>query len=129
MIGLVFDGSPLHGRGASRATRGMSSPMSAARTHVKSDPCSCIMTGGKEARDMGSPRKYAIVDPATGKLDRRIFSEQAIYDAEMEQIFGRPWLMIGHESLVPAPDDFFHTYMGEDPVILTRDGRAGCTRC
>ena len=72
---------------------------------------------------MGSPRKYAVIDPATGKLDRRIFSEQAIYDAEMEQIFGRAWLMIGHESLVPAPDDFFHTYMGEDPVILTRDGR------
>ena len=39
------------------------------------------------------------------------------------QIFGRAWLMIGHESLVPARDDFFHTYMGEDPVILTRDGQ------
>src|SRR3954447_24909515 len=103
--------------------RGMSSSMSAARTHVKSHPCSCIMTGGKEAHDMGSPRKYAVIDPATGKLDRRIFSEQAVYDAEMEKIFGRAWLMIGHESLVPAPDDFFHTYMGEDPVILTRDGR------
>jgi nitrite reductase/ring-hydroxylating ferredoxin subunit len=68
-------------------------------------------------------RKYAVIDPASGKLDRRIFSEQAIYDEEMEKILGRAWLMIGHESLVPAPDDFFHTYMGEDPVILTRDGQ------
>ena len=62
------------------------------------------------------------IDPATGKIDRRIFSDQAIYEDEMEKIFGRAWLMIGHESLVPEPDDYFHTYMGEDPVILTRDG-------
>src|SRR4029450_12492546 len=72
---------------------------------------------------MGPTRKYAVIDPATGKIDRRIFSEQAVYDDEMERIFGRAWLMIGHESLVPEPDDFFHTYMGEDPVILTRDGQ------
>ena len=71
---------------------------------------------------MGTTRKYVVIDPATGKLDRRIFSEQTVYDEEMEKIFGRAWLMIGHESLVPEPDDFFHTYMGEDPVILTRDG-------
>ena len=71
---------------------------------------------------MGAARKYAVIDPATGKIDRRIFSDQAVYDDEMEKIFGRAWLMIGHESLVPAIDDFFHTYMGEDPVILTRDG-------
>ncbi|TMJ59193.1 MAG: Rieske 2Fe-2S domain-containing protein, partial [Alphaproteobacteria bacterium] len=81
------------------------------------------MSGGKEARDMGLPRKYAVIAPATGKLDRRIFSDQVVYDDELERIFGRAWLMIGHESLVPANDDFFHTYMGEDPVILTRDGR------
>src|SRR5437762_14244296 len=53
-------------------------------------------------------------------LFRSIFSDQAIYDQEMEKIFGRAWLMIGHESLVPEVNDFFHTYMGEDPVILDR---------
>jgi phenylpropionate dioxygenase-like ring-hydroxylating dioxygenase large terminal subunit len=71
---------------------------------------------------MGATRKYAVIDPDTGKLDRRIFGEQAIYEEELEKIFGRAWLMIGHDSLVPAVDDFFQTYMGEDPVILTRDG-------
>jgi phenylpropionate dioxygenase-like ring-hydroxylating dioxygenase large terminal subunit len=70
---------------------------------------------------MGTAGKYAIVDPDRGKIDRRIFSDPAIYAEEMEKIFARAWLMIGHESLVPEVDDYFHTYMGEDPVILTRD--------
>ena len=26
---------------------------------------------------MGAARKYAVIDPAAGKLDRRIFSDQA----------------------------------------------------
>jgi phenylpropionate dioxygenase-like ring-hydroxylating dioxygenase large terminal subunit len=72
---------------------------------------------------MGATPRYAVIDPATGKVARAIFSDQAVYDDEMERIFGRSWLMIGHESLVPAAHDFFHTYMGEDPVILTRDGQ------
>jgi phenylpropionate dioxygenase-like ring-hydroxylating dioxygenase large terminal subunit len=71
---------------------------------------------------MGAARRYAVIDPATGKLDRRIFTDEAVYADEMEKIFGRAWQMIGHESLVPMPDDFFHTYIGQDPVILTRDG-------
>src|SRR5919198_1447302 len=72
---------------------------------------------------MGATQKYAIIDPETGKIDRRIFIDQAIYDEEMAKIFGHAWLMIGHESLVPQVNDFFHTYMGEDPVILTRDSQ------
>jgi phenylpropionate dioxygenase-like ring-hydroxylating dioxygenase large terminal subunit len=58
---------------------------------------------------MGTARRYAVIDPAGGKIDRCILSDQAVYDDEMEKIFGRAWLMIGHESLVPAADDFFHT--------------------
>src|SRR5262245_10943277 len=72
---------------------------------------------------MGATQQYVIIDPETGKIDRRIFIDQAIYDEEMAKIFGRAWLMIGHESLVPKVNDFFHTYMGEDPVILTRDSQ------
>lgn len=68
---------------------------------------------------------YAIIDPETGQIDRRIFIDQAIYDEEMSKIFARAWLMIGHTSLVPHVNDFFHTYMGEDPVLLTRDAQ-GC---
>jgi phenylpropionate dioxygenase-like ring-hydroxylating dioxygenase large terminal subunit len=66
-------------------------------------------------------KKYDIIDPDTGKLDRRIFVDQDVYNDEMDKIFGRAWQMVAHTSLVPNPNDFFLSYMGEEPVIVTRD--------
>ena len=68
-------------------------------------------------------RRHQIMDMETGQLDRRIFVDPDIYAEEQEKVFGRAWLMIGHESLVPKPNDYFHTYMGEEAVILCRDGK------
>ena len=64
-----------------------------------------------------------LVDVEKGLLDRNIFYSQEIYQQELEKIFTRAWLFIGHDSRVPNPNDFFNTYMGEDPVILTRDAK------
>lgn len=58
-----------------------------------------------------------------GLLDRRIFVDPDIYKQELEQVFGRCWLYLGHQSQVDKPNDFLATYMGEDPVLLTRDGK------
>ena len=70
-------------------------------------------------------QKYSIIDPEVGLLDPRVFSDREFYQEELEKIFGRAWLFIGHESLIPNPNDFFLSYMGEDPVILTRDSKGG----
>ncbi len=66
-------------------------------------------------------KKYEVFDRGTGKLDRRIFSDQDVYDDEMEKIFGRSWVMVAHTSLIPNVNDFFLSYIGQDPVIVTRD--------
>jgi phenylpropionate dioxygenase-like ring-hydroxylating dioxygenase large terminal subunit len=62
-----------------------------------------------------------LVDVAKGTASREIFVEPEIYKKELQQIFGRAWLFVGHESQVPNKDDFYVSRMGEDSVILTRD--------
>ena len=62
-----------------------------------------------------------LVDAANGTVSRDIFVNQAIFDAELEQVFARSWLFFGHEGLIPKPEDFFASRMGKDPVILTRN--------
>lgn len=63
----------------------------------------------------------ALFDPATGRLDRRALSDEAIYRLELERIFARGWNFMCHDSQIPEPGDYFINYIGEDQVIVVRD--------
>ncbi len=63
-------------------------------------------------------------DPSTGILDRRVFSDEAVYQEELTKIFGRAWNFMCHETQIPTPGDFFMNWIGEDEMIVVR-GRDG----
>ncbi|MBN8927145.1 MAG: Rieske 2Fe-2S domain-containing protein, partial [Rhodospirillales bacterium] len=54
-------------------------------------------------------------------LDRRVFTDPALFELEMERIFGRVWVYVAHESQIPRPHDFMATWIGRVPVIINRD--------
>jgi len=56
-----------------------------------------------------------------GRVRRQIYTDPAIFDLEMERIFGNTWIYIGHESQVKKPGDYFRTFIGRKPVVLVRD--------
>src|SRR5438132_1601300 len=76
--------------------------------------------------DLNQAREAAqFVDADQGLIGRKIFSDQAIYEMEMEQIFGRAWLFMCHETQIANPGDFFQSVMGEDKVLVCRDRDGG----
>ena len=56
-----------------------------------------------------------------GRVHRQIYTDPAIFDLEMERIFGAAWIYIGHESQVKKPGDYFATQIGRRPVVMVRD--------
>ena len=54
------------------------------------------------------------------KVHRKLYSDPEIFDLEMERIYGRIWIYIGHESQVPNVGDYFATRIAGDQVIMAR---------
>ncbi len=59
-----------------------------------------------------------LIEP--GRVHRRVYTDPDLFELEMERIFGRAWLFVGHTSQVPNPGDYITTELGRQPVVMTR---------
>src|SRR5215831_2418550 len=68
-----------------------------------------------------------LVDPPSYHalvLDERIhaslYTDPRIFADEMEKIFHRGWVFVGHDSEIPQPGDFVTRRVGAQPVLMVR---------
>ena len=55
------------------------------------------------------------------RVHRKIYTEPEIFALEMERIFERGWVFLGHESEVAQVGDYKTVRFGSQPAIMTRD--------
>lgn len=65
-----------------------------------------------------------LINRDMNEVSMRVMSDEELYRHEMERIFAKTWLLLGHESEIPKSGDFIVRDMGEDNVLIARD-RAG----
>ena len=66
----------------------------------------------------GSLDIETLVQP--GRVHRRLYTDPDIFERELDRIFGRAWIYVGHDSQVPTPGDFYATRIGRQPIVMVR---------
>jgi len=54
---------------------------------------------------------------------RAMFTDEELFDLEMEHIFEKTWIYACHESQIPNKNDFYTMQAGRQPLIITRDSK------
>ncbi len=62
----------------------------------------------------------ALVRPDS--VHRDVYCNPEVFDLEMERLWHRAWIYVGHSSQVPNAGDYYTTHVGREPVIMLRGG-------
>ena len=78
----------------------------------------------EKARDLDQLLAVAVQDDAEAGLyrcRRDIFTNEDLFTLEMKHIFEGNWVYLAHESQIPEINDYYTTWIGRQPVVITRD--------
>jgi phenylpropionate dioxygenase-like ring-hydroxylating dioxygenase large terminal subunit len=56
-------------------------------------------------------------------LPQRYFISPEVFAQEQERIFSRQWLLVGHQSAITQPGDYFISEVANESLIVVRDKR------
>ena len=56
------------------------------------------------------------------RVHRDVYTDPEIFQLEMERLWSRTWIYVGHASQVPQPGDFITVDIAAKPVIVVRHG-------
>ena len=56
----------------------------------------------------------------TGRVHRRVYTDPDLFALEMDRIFARVWIFVGHDSQIPDPGDWVRTRLGPHDVVMVR---------
>lgn len=55
------------------------------------------------------------------EVHRDVYVNDEIFDLEMQHLWRRAWIYVGHDSQVPSTGDYITTQIGREPVVMIRD--------
>jgi len=76
------------------------------------------MEGGILARD--AVDGLVLDKPHTFRVHTKAYRDNDVFEAEMRRIFEKTWIYVGHVSEIPKLYDYKTSYIGLQPVIVTR---------
>lgn len=53
-------------------------------------------------------------------VHRDVYLDPEIFALEMQELWAKTWVYVGHESQVPEPGDFYACTIGAEPVVMVR---------
>ena len=73
----------------------------------------------------GATRYEELIEP--DRVHGSLYTDPAIFAEELERIWYRTWVFVGHESEVPARNDYVRKSIGPQDIIMSR-GKDGVVR-
>lgn len=63
--------------------------------------------------------------PENQSLAQPLYNDPNMFRADLEQVFYKEWIFVGMTSEVPTKGDYFTVEIGQNPVLIVRDGDGG----